>query len=132
MRLRPGLSRPSGTSGIGIVRLVAGSTADNLAYTWAENKTRAFRYHLTSDDVRGGLATMRAAGIQHERRREATKSLREQKRATKAREAFRKMLPAVGVWVSFEDSQKVGNCASGTISWGGRTASIIGSDTRTR
>ncbi len=89
-------------------------------YIRRKNETRAtFRYHLTSDDVRGGLAVMRAAGIQHERqRREATKSLRAQKRAAKAREAFRKMLPAVGVWVSFEDSQKVGNCASGTISWG--------------
>ncbi len=89
-------------------------------YIRRKNETRAtFRYHLTSDDVRGGLAAMRAAGIQHERqRREATRSLRAQKRATKAREAFRKMLPAVGVWVSFEDSQKVGNCASGTISWG--------------
>tara|TARA_A100001037_G_scaffold281475_1_gene285183 strand:+ start:8 stop:898 length:891 start_codon:yes stop_codon:yes gene_type:complete len=89
-------------------------------YIRRKNETRAtFRYHLTSDDVRGGLAAMRAAGIQHERqRREATRSLRAQKRAIKAREAFRKMLPAVGVWVSFEDSQKVGNCASGTISWG--------------
>ena len=74
-----------------------------------------YRYHLSSDDVRGGLSSMRAAGIRHEaEQRAATKRARLQRRIDLVEDAE---LARYGVWVTVDDSRKAGNCASGTIAW---------------
>jgi len=70
-----------------------------------------YRYHLDSDNVRGGLAAMRRAGIDHEA-----------KQRTIARGApwtrnTQKIIDTVGVWVTLSDSSTAGNCLSGTRTW---------------
>jgi hypothetical protein len=78
-------------------------------------KRESYRYHLSSDDVRGGLSAIRAAGIRHEiAQRAATKRARLLLRADKVGAAE---LARYGVWISVADSRKAGNCASGTIAW---------------
>jgi hypothetical protein len=88
-----------GTDSLGIYIRRTGETRTN------------YRYHMDSDDVRGGLAAMRRAGIDHEA-----------KQRTIARGApwtsrTQKMIDTVGVWVSLADSAAAGNCRGGTRTW---------------
>jgi hypothetical protein len=82
-------------------------------YVVRNDETReAFRYHLLSDDVRGGVRAIRAAGIAHEiRQREVVKDQRLVRAASRAEE---KILNRAGVWISERDSLGVGNCRAGT------------------
>ena len=79
-------------------------------------KRERFKYHLNSDDVRRGLAAIRKSAIAHEAiQREQIKAERVRKREDKVSD---RVIKKVGVWVTFADSCKAGNCRSGTISWG--------------
>ena len=80
-----------------------------------QEKRANYRYHVSSDDVRGGLSSMRAAGIRHEaEQRAANKRARLLCRIDKVEDAE---LARYGVWVTVADSRKAGNCASGTRTW---------------
>ena len=77
-----------------------------------------FRYHLTSDDVRGGLAAMRRAALDHEYVVRQTVRI---ERATVCRQkADAAKLRGVEIWVGLEDSSAVGNCRAGTVTWAAR------------
>jgi hypothetical protein len=78
----------------------------------------SYRYHLTSDDVRGGVAAIRAAGIRHETGQRAAK--RAAITARRLADADALTLQRVGVFVSIDDSRAAGNCVAGTIKWGTR------------
>ena len=69
-----------------------------------------YRYHLTSDDVRGGLAAMRRAAIAHETG---------QRDAARCQKADAAKLRGVEIWVGLEDSRAAGNCRAGTVAWAG-------------
>ena len=88
-------------------------------YVVRNDETReAFRYHLLSDDVRGGVRAIRAAGIAHEiRQREVVKDQRLVRAASRAEE---KILNRAGVWISERDSRGVGNCRAGTAAFASR------------
>jgi len=85
-------------------------------YVVRNDETReAFRYHLLSDDVRGGIKAIRTAALAHEiRQREVAKDRRLAREATKAEKSI---LGHVGVWISERDSQGVGNCRAGTATF---------------
>ena len=93
-------------------------------YIVRAGETRAkYRYHLSSDDVRGGLAAMRAAGIRHEVEQRAAQRRWCETRAEARRLAVvtraddARLREAGGVWVILADSRAAGNCESGTRSW---------------
>tara|TARA_R110002110_G_C13326518_1_gene706445 strand:- start:127 stop:1005 length:879 start_codon:yes stop_codon:yes gene_type:complete len=88
-----------------------------------------YRYHLTSDDVRGGLASMRGAAIEHaERRRLSDQSNRNRKRMVASerrrieseRRRIESALRGVPIWVGMQDSRAAGNCRAGTVIWAGQ------------
>ena len=88
-----------------------------------------FRYHLTSDDVRGGLAVMRGAGIEHAERQRRRDGLRRDKKRMAASERRRiaserrrvtAALRGVPIWVGMQDSRAAGNCRAGTVAWAGQ------------
>jgi len=82
----------------------------------AREKRERYRYHLSSDDVRGGLSAMRAAGLQHETEQiAATKRERQRRKIDKIKDA--EIERYGGVWVTLADSRAAGNCASGTKTW---------------
>jgi hypothetical protein len=90
---------------------------DDLGVYVVRNSERreAFRYHLLSDDVRGGLKVIRTAAIAHETgQREVVKDQRLARKATRAEE---KILNRAGVWISERDSRGVGNCRAGTATF---------------
>ena len=74
-----------------------------------------YRYHLDSDNVRGGLAAMRQAGIEHEAAQRAAAAQKRSGVATRKADAAR--LRGVEIWVGIEDSRAVGNCRAGTVAW---------------
>ena len=69
-----------------------------------------YRYHLTSDDVRGGLAAMRRAAIVHDTGQRA---------ASRCQKVEAAKLRGVEIWVGLEDSRAAGNCRAGTVAWAG-------------
>jgi hypothetical protein len=78
-------------------------------------KRETFRYHLLSDDVRGGVQAVQMAGIAHEiGQRKAAKDQRLMRAATRAE---KKILNRVGVWINKRDSQSAGNCRAGTAAF---------------
>jgi len=90
---------------------------DELGVYVVRNSERreAFRYHLLSDDVRGGVKVIRTAAIAHEvGQREVAKDQRLVRAASRAEE---KILNRAGVWISERDSRGVGNCRAGTAAF---------------
>ena len=99
-----------------------GTDALGIYLVRTRERRERFRYHLTSDDVRGGLASMRGAAMEHEeRRRLFDQSDRNMKRmkASMRRERRRIALALRGVqiWVGMKDSRAAGNCRAGTVVW---------------
>ena len=76
-----------------------------------------YRYHLTSDDVRGGLAVMRVAAIDHEH--VIRRTARIQRATARRQKADAAKLRGVEIWVGLEDSRAAGNCRAGTVAWAG-------------
>jgi len=70
-----------------------------------------YRYHLDSDNVRGGLAAMRRAGIDHEAKQRTIARGAPWTRKTQ------EIIDTVGVWATLSDSSTAGNCLSGTRTW---------------
>ena len=85
-----------------------------------------YRYHLTSDDVRGGLAVMRRAGIEHQElqrlsdqsnRNRKRMAASERRRIASERRRIALALRGVQIWVGMKDSRAAGNCRAGTVVW---------------